>query len=160
GRLPPARPRRDADRHREPGPRGRRQPADHHRRLLHHQPLLRRPGRALRGVLAVAAGQPGRPRQGRAWVHQLRDPDPPPDRPRPPNAGTIGAGGLLTGPGNIGSSTTGRFSVVPEVGMNLGYYVTDWMRLSVGYNFLYWSGVARPGEQIDRRVNLNNAFGS
>jgi hypothetical protein len=74
--------------------------------------------------------------------------------------GGTGPGGLLTGPGNIGHTTRDSFSVVPEVGGTLGYYVTDWMRLSVGYNFLYWNGVARPGEQIDRRVNLLNAFGS
>jgi len=28
--------------------------------------------------------------------------------------------------------------------------VTDWCRLSVGYNFLYCSSVLRPGNQIDR----------
>jgi hypothetical protein len=37
--------------------------------------------------------------------------------------------------------------------MTLGYQVTDWLRLTAGYNFLYWNTVARPGEQIDRQVN-------
>jgi hypothetical protein len=62
-------------------------------------------------------------------------------------------GGLLALPSNIGSFSSSRFSVVPEVGGSVGYYVTDWMRLSVGYNFLYWSSVIRPGDQIDRNLN-------
>ena len=64
-------------------------------------------------------------------------------------------GGLLALPSNIGHFTRSRFAVVPEVGATLGYYVTDWMRLSVGYNFLYWSDVVRPGMQIDRNINTN-----
>ena len=35
----------------------------------------------------------------------------------------------------------------------VGYRVTDCIRVNVGYNFLYWSEVARPGEHIDRVVN-------
>jgi hypothetical protein len=62
-------------------------------------------------------------------------------------------GGLLAVASNIGTQRRTGFSVVPEVGVNLGYYVTDWMRLSVGYNVLYWTNVVRPGDQIDRNVN-------
>jgi hypothetical protein len=64
-------------------------------------------------------------------------------------------GGLLALPSNIGTFSSSRFSVVPEIGGSVGYYVTDWMRLSVGYNFLYWSSVIRPGDQIDRNLNSN-----
>ena len=32
--------------------------------------------------------------------------------------------------------------------------MTDFVRLSVGYNFLYWSSVARPGDQIDRNLDV------
>lgn len=64
-------------------------------------------------------------------------------------------GGLLTGQGtNIGIFTANRFSVVPEVGLNVGYQITDNWRLYVGYNLLYWTNVARPGDQIDRGVNI------
>jgi len=63
-------------------------------------------------------------------------------------------GGLLALPSNIGSESRDRFSVVPEVGVSLGVKLTDGIRLSVGYNFLYWSSVVRPGEQIDRRLDL------
>jgi hypothetical protein len=62
-------------------------------------------------------------------------------------------GGLLALPSNIGTYHKANFTVVPEVGMSVGYYATDWMRVSVGYNFLYWSSVVRPGQQVDRVVN-------
>jgi hypothetical protein len=72
----------------------------------------------------------------------------------------VGPGGLYTGVNNIGTHRRHSFSVIPELGFNMGYSVTDWMRLTVGYNFLYWTNVARPGGQVDTTVNLNNVFGS
>ncbi len=63
-------------------------------------------------------------------------------------------GGLLALDSNIGHRSRDRFSVVPEVGVRLGYAVASWLRLTVGYNFLYWSSVARPGEQIDRGLDV------
>jgi hypothetical protein len=71
------------------------------------------------------------------------------------NLGT-GSGGLLALPTNIGSRSQTRFSVVPEVGLTLNYQVYSWLRLSAGYNFLYWSDVVRPAQQIDRNVNFNH----
>ncbi|MFO0881169.1 MAG: BBP7 family outer membrane beta-barrel protein [Gemmataceae bacterium] len=62
-------------------------------------------------------------------------------------------GGLYALDSNIGNYSRGRFSVVPEVGVTLGYFLTDYIRATAGYNFLYWSGVARPGEQIDRNID-------
>jgi hypothetical protein len=62
-------------------------------------------------------------------------------------------GGLLATGTNIGNYRRSGFSVVPEVGLSVGYYVNDWTRLSVGYNFLYWTNVARPGGQVDRNLN-------
>ena len=44
--------------------------------------------------------------------------------------------------------TRDRFTVVPEVGVNLGYQFTSYLRGSLGYNFLYWSSVARAGDQL------------
>jgi hypothetical protein len=63
-------------------------------------------------------------------------------------------GGLLALRSNIGHFTQDRFSVVPEVGLNLGFQFTDRLRAFVGYNFLYWSSVVRPGEQIDRVIDV------
>jgi hypothetical protein len=64
-------------------------------------------------------------------------------------------GGLLALPSNIGTYSRSKFTFVPEVGVTVGYNVTDHLRLFAGYNFLYWTSVARPGPQIDRTVNVN-----
>jgi hypothetical protein len=64
-------------------------------------------------------------------------------------------GGLLALPSNIGNYTRDTFTFVPEFGLNLGYQCTDHIKIFVGYTFLYWSDVVRPGEQIDRVVNTN-----
>jgi hypothetical protein len=60
-----------------------------------------------------------------------------------------GPGGLLALSSNIGHYSRNRFSVVPEVGLNVGYDITPHVRVFVGYNFLFWSNVLRPGDQID-----------
>jgi hypothetical protein len=62
-------------------------------------------------------------------------------------------GGILAQATNIGRYYQSQFSVVPEAGINLGYRLTPWMHITLGYTFLYWSDVARPGDQIDRTVN-------
>lgn len=62
-------------------------------------------------------------------------------------------GGFFTSPTNIGRYTNNEFSVVPEVGVTFGWQLNECARVSVGYTFLYWSNVARPGEQLDRNLN-------
>jgi hypothetical protein len=62
-------------------------------------------------------------------------------------------GGILALPSNIVSHTHEVFSVVPETGLTLGIDPIPHVRLLVGYNFLWWSNVARPGAQIDRSIN-------
>ena len=64
-------------------------------------------------------------------------------------------GGLLALPTNIGGHTRTVFSVVPEVGLNVGYQLTDNLRIYVGYTVIVWTNVARPGQQIDRTINSN-----
>jgi hypothetical protein len=64
-------------------------------------------------------------------------------------------GGLYAQPSNIGSYTSDKFAVIPEIGFRLGVHVTEQSRVFVGYNWLYWSNVARSGDQIDQRVNPN-----
>ncbi len=83
-----------------------------------------------------------------------------------PGAGSVAApGGVLALPSNIGRYSHSTFSVVPEVGLNLGYAITPRIKATFGYTFMYWNNVARPGEQIDRNVNpstmpTNQAFGN
>lgn len=60
---------------------------------------------------------------------------------------------LLAKLSNIGTQQNDRFAVVPEVGGNVSYDVTEAINLRVGYTFLYMSDVVRPGDQIDPRVN-------
>ena len=63
--------------------------------------------------------------------------------------------GLLALSSNSGTFTRDRFAVVPEVGLRVGYQVTNNLRVFVAYNFLYISEVVRPGDQIDRILNTN-----
>jgi hypothetical protein len=63
-------------------------------------------------------------------------------------------GGLLAEASNIGHFSHTVFSVVPEVGVNVGYQFMPWLRGFVGYNFLYWSNVIRPGTSIDRGIDV------
>jgi hypothetical protein len=64
-------------------------------------------------------------------------------------------GGLLTQPSNSGRFFRSNFAVVPELEIDLGYRVSPHCRLAFGYNFLFWSRVARPGDQIDRVVSAS-----
>ena len=50
-------------------------------------------------------------------------------------------------------TTIRAFSVVPEFGFNIGANVCKHLRFTLGYSFLFWDNVARPGNQIDRNVN-------
>lgn len=56
-----------------------------------------------------------------------------------------GGGGLLETPASFQRD---RFTVIPEVGLNIGYQFRPWLRGWVGYSLLYWSSVVRPGDQI------------
>jgi hypothetical protein len=72
----------------------------------------------------------------------------------PDGTTTAASGGLLALSTNIGHHVRYRFGVVPEMGINLGYRVTDNLRLYLGYSFLYWNSLLRPGDQIDRVVDV------
>jgi hypothetical protein len=63
--------------------------------------------------------------------------------------------GLFAVSSNSGQFSRNTFAVVPEVGMNLSFQLTDHLRIFAGYTFLYWSNVARPGDQVDTSVNPN-----
>ena len=68
-------------------------------------------------------------------------------------------GGLLAMPSNIGTHHRDSFAYVPQIELKLGYYVTQNLRLTVGYDLIYWSRVARPGEQINTSLNTSQANG-
>jgi hypothetical protein len=62
-------------------------------------------------------------------------------------------GGLLALPTNIGCYSRDRFSVVPQLGLNVGRQLTNNVRIFAGYTVIYWSNVVRPGDQIDPVIN-------
>lgn len=66
---------------------------------------------------------------------------------------TTNPGGLLAQGTNIGTYESDDFSVVPEGSVNIGYNITPRLRALVGYTFIYWTNVVRPGDQIDLGLN-------
>jgi len=58
-------------------------------------------------------------------------------------------GGLLALNSNIGCRGNDEFSVVPQITTRVGYQLTERFRAFIGYDFLYWTNVVRPGDQID-----------
>lgn len=71
-------------------------------------------------------------------------------------AGTVTStpGGIFTQKTNIGRRTYNEFCVVPEGQFQLGYNVTNTVRVYAGYDILFLDNVARPGDQIDRTINF------
>jgi len=61
--------------------------------------------------------------------------------------------GLLTQQTNIGSYSRAKFSTVSEFGVSLRRSFTRRLSARVGYTFLYWTSVARAGEQVDLDIN-------
>lgn len=71
------------------------------------------------------------------------------------NGGKVIPGGVYAVASNSGTFTSSTFSVIPEFEAKVGYKITDNIRGFIGYNFMFWSQVMRPGEQIDRNSNTN-----
>jgi len=69
------------------------------------------------------------------------------------------SGGLLALPTNMGMYGDNRFTMVPEFGITVGYDLTPRLRATFGYTFIYWSNVARAGDQIDLDVNESQLSG-
>jgi hypothetical protein len=68
----------------------------------------------------------------------------------PSGSTATGVGGLLAQRSNIGRYENDQFAVMPELGVRLGYDFCCRWRATFGYTLLYWSQVARPGDQIVR----------
>jgi hypothetical protein len=71
----------------------------------------------------------------------------------PGQAATLLPGGLLALPSNIGVYDSYQFSVVPELGLTLGFNFSPQLRATLGYEIIYWDSVARPGDQVDLNVD-------
>jgi hypothetical protein len=77
-----------------------------------------------------------------------------------PNGNQVANGGILALPSNSGAHRRTVLGIVPELGVNLGVELTQHCRLNLGYSFLMWNHVARPGSQYDRNVNPTQVPGS
>jgi hypothetical protein len=64
-------------------------------------------------------------------------------------------GGLLAQPTNSGNHTDNAVSVIPELGLRLGWRLSPNIQLSAGYTVMWWTAVLRPGDQVDLRVNTS-----
>lgn len=73
--------------------------------------------------------------------------------PPPASVSVTQPGGLLALPTNIGNYSRDQFTVVPQIGINVGRQLTNHVRVYVGYTSIYWSSVVRPGDQIDPVIN-------
>ena len=62
-------------------------------------------------------------------------------------------GGLLAQSTNSGRYVSDTLGVSPQLNLNVGYQLTQRLRATVGYSFLYLNRVARPGDQIDGVVD-------
>ena len=63
------------------------------------------------------------------------------------------AGGLLVPGASNGRYSQSKLTYVPEVGVKLGFQITQNFGVYVGYNFLYMSQVSRPGGNFATSVN-------
>jgi hypothetical protein len=64
-------------------------------------------------------------------------------------------GGVLATSANIGDYARNAFAVVPEFNLNFAFRLSRRWTARIGYSFIFWSNVVRPGSQVDRVVSAN-----
>jgi hypothetical protein len=73
----------------------------------------------------------------------------------PNGVASVALGGLFALMSNSGTYHRSSFAAVPELEIKVGCQLTGRVTVSIAYDLLYISSVARPGAQIDRDINLN-----
>ncbi len=73
------------------------------------------------------------------------------------SAGGFSPGGFYAQPSNMGHTAANQFGIIPSVELKFSYRITRAVLLFVGYDFLYWNQVVRPGNQMDRNVNVSQS---
>ena len=68
--------------------------------------------------------------------------------------------GFLTQTSNAGRVSSDKFAVGLPSRIVVGYQVTDHLNAFLGYDFIYISSVARPGDQIDLAMQTNPTTGA
>ncbi len=69
---------------------------------------------------------------------------------------TYDANGILATQSNIGRYEDDQFTIIPQLGLELGYQIRDNIDLFVGYNLIYWPHVQRAADQVDLNVDSRN----
>jgi hypothetical protein len=62
-------------------------------------------------------------------------------------------GGLLAQGSNIGCYRCNEFGFVYQGDTVIGYQLTDCVKVFAAYDYMWWTGISRAGEQIDLAVN-------
>lgn len=62
-------------------------------------------------------------------------------------------GGIYAQVTDMGQQAAEQVTIIPQVQLKGSYDVLKCLRLCLGYEFLCWSSVVRPGDQIDRSVD-------
>lgn len=70
--------------------------------------------------------------------------------------GAVSPVGILAGATNSGTFRRDEFTVIPQLGVDVGYEWNCHLRTFLGYNLLYWADVQRAGDQIDLRLDPRN----
>jgi hypothetical protein len=68
--------------------------------------------------------------------------------------------GLLVADSNSGVRSRDEFTAISELGLTLGYKVAPCTQITLGYTFMYWNDVLRPGNLIDPAVGTSTAAGT
>ena len=76
--------------------------------------------------------------------------------PTAPSPGSF-PGGFYAQPSNIGNRSENQFAVLPSLQLKVSYQFTERWRAFVGYDVMYWNQVVRPGNEMDRNVNLTQS---
>ncbi len=71
----------------------------------------------------------------------------------PTQASVTSPGGFLAQASNSNQYQRNQFTMLPELGINVGFDLTPRLRVVGGYSLIYWSAIARTGDQID--LNLS-----
>jgi hypothetical protein len=64
--------------------------------------------------------------------------------------------GMLALGTNSGTFQQDAFTVIPQLGLELGYQLSCHWRAYLGYNLLFWGNVWRSGDQIDLQIDPRN----
>lgn len=62
-------------------------------------------------------------------------------------------GGIFAQPTNIGKFRRNTFAATFETNIRIGYQIASYLEIFLGYNFILISNVARPGDQMNRKIN-------